>query len=435
MFYFRFSLVNNVLLFVSQARDDGLGCEMDDPPCSSGSLMPVTGSGSSSGSPVRPHSPYLGDFGDYICEQYSVLKLVLSYLNYYDLNTLREVNASLKLATDILLKKRTWIQWAVLNYMHGTDHRPEPVHGGHFVDLKIEPKVLFTFEGMAGSPFSRARPKICMRLRDRNDNRFFPRNDIVPKSVTTFVPIGAKGIIYTDKNEKNETVVVQTLKHKKLALLYLPTSDSFDVSVYTGAVSSDTFPQDPIRAFFCSDPRPIRGIIILRVGAPNIDGVVRFIVKTVSSNQTEPFALSGGHVSSLDYDHPPKKNVPGIIKAVIFRGDGIRCVSDFISCTTDDGVLEGLNQTSMYVNKILGKLNAHRSFIMMFQCIDRHLLPIEDHTHIAKTFPNIPIFGMLTLGEIGFRSFKMHESHFEHKKKKLDIIHVVKTTYMIVTID
>jgi len=408
---------------------------MEDPPSSSSYSLDSSSTSKSLVIPIGPHSPYSGDFGEYFSEQYSVLKLVLSYLNYYDLNTLREVNSSLKIAADILLKKRTWIQAASLNYMHGTDHRPEPIHSGHFIDLRIEPKVLFTFEGMAGGPSSRSRPKICMRLRDRNDNRFFPRSDIVPKSVKTFVPIGAKGIIYPDKNEKNELITVQTMMHKKLALLYLPTTDSYDVSVFTRVVTSDSFIQEPIREFFHSDPRPIRGIIFLKVGAPHIDGMIRFIVKMVSNNQSEPFALSGGHVSSLDYDNPPKKNIPGVLKAIIFRGDGIRCVSDFIGSTTDDGVLEGLKHTALYVNKTFGKLNIHKTFIMMFQCVDRHSLPIEDNTHLAKTFPNIPIFGMQTWGEIGFRSFKTHELKFAPKKRKLSIMHSVKTTYMIVSID
>lgn len=409
--------------------------EMEDPPGSSCSSFDSTSVSQPIAVPLSPPSPYTGDFGEYFSEQYSVVKLVLSYLNYYDLNTLREVNTALKAAADILLKKRTWIQCASLNYMHGTDHRPEPIHSGHFIDLRIEPKVLFTFEGMAGGPSSRSRPKICMRLRDRNDNRFFPRYDIVPKSIKTFVPIGAKGIIYPDKNEKNEVVIVQTMMHKKLALLYLPTSDSYDVSVFTRVVTSETFAQEPIREFFASDPRPIRGIIFLKVGAPYIDSMIRFIVKLVSNNQSAPFALSGGHVSSLDYDNPPKKNIPGVVKAIIFRGDGVRCVSDYISSTTDNGVLEGLKQTSMHVNKTYGKLNIHKSWIMMFQCVDRHSLPIEDHTHIAKTFPNIPIFGMQTWGEIGFRSFKLQELKFAPKKRNLSVVHTVKTTFMIISID
>lgn len=409
---------------------------MDDPPCTSSSLVvPTSSSSTSIAIPIRLNIPYLGDFGDYLCEQYSVVKLVLSYLNYYDLDTLREVNSSLKIATDILLKKRIWIQCATLNYMHGTDHRPEPIHCGHFIDLKIEPKVLFTFESMAGGPSSRSRPKICMRLRDRNDNRFFPRSDIIPKSVKTFVPIGAKGIIYPDKNEKNEMIVVQTMMHKKLALLYLPTSDSYDVSVYTSIVTSDNFSQEPIRSFFHNDPRPVRGIIFIKVGAPHIDGMITFVVKIVSNSQIESFALSGGHVSSLDYDNPPKKNIPGVVKIIVFRGDGIRCLSDFIGSTTDDGVIEGLKYTSKCANKFFGKLDVHKSFIMMFQCVDRHAMPIEDYTHLANTFPNIPIFGMQTWGEIGFRSYKAQESKFDHKKRKLSILHSVKTTYMIVSID
>lgn len=408
---------------------------MDDPPCSSSSWSDSSSSSTNVVIPICPHSRYLGGFGEYISEQYSVLKLILSYLNYYDLNSLREVSISFKKASDILLKKRSWVQCASLNYMHGTDHRPEPIHSGHFIDLRIEPKVLFTFECMAGGPSSRSRPKICMRLRDRNDNRFFPRSDIVPVSVKSFVPIGAKGIVYPDKNEKNEMIIVQTVMHKKLALLYLPTNDSYDVSVFTRVIVSETFSQEAIRKFFSLDPRPIRGLIFLKIGSPQVDAVIRFIINMVSNQQSEPFALSGGHVSSLDIDSPPKKNIPGIIKAIIFRGNGIRCVSDVISSTTDDLVLEGLNHTSTYINKTFGKLDVNKTFIMMFQCVDRYSLPIEDHTHLAKTFPSIPIFGVQTWGEIGFRSFETSESRFVPKKRKLSIMHAVKTTYMIISID
>ena len=168
---------------------------------------------------------------------------------------------------------------------------------------------------------------------------------------------------------------------------------------------------------------------------PIVLGVFGFVVKMVSNNQSESFAVAGGHVSSLDYDNPPKKNIPGVLKAVIFRGDGIHCVSDFISSTTDDGVIEGLKLTALHVNNTIGKLNIHKTFIMMFQCIDRHSLPIEDNIHLAKIFPDIPIFGMHTWGEIGFRSFKTHEWKFSPKKRKLSIMHSVKTTYMIVSID
>lgn len=407
---------------------------MEDLPSTSSSSLGSSSSSNSIAIPMRAHPPYLGDFGQYITEQYSLLKLILSYLNYYDLNTLRAVNSSFKAATDILLKKRAWIHYTSLNYMPGSDHRPEPIYNGHFIDLKIEPKVLFTFEGMAGGPSSRSRPKICMRLRDRNDTRFFPKSDIVPKSVKTFVPIGARGIVYPDKNEKNEMIIVQTMMHKKLALLYLPTNDNYDVSVFTRVVATDMFEQEPIRTFFTSDPRPIRGLIFLKVGAPHLDGMIRFIVRLVTNNQTEPFALSGGHVSSLDYDNPPKKNIPGVLKAIVFRGDGVRCVSDFIGSTTDDGVVEGLKHTELHVKKTLGTLNVDKTFIMMFQCVDRHSIPIEDHTHLAKSFPNIPIFGMQTWGEIGFRSFKTQEFKFVPKKRKLSIMHSVKTTYIIVTL-
>lgn len=402
---------------------------MDDPPSSSGSSSALIVS-------PKPTDirPYDGDFGEYLSNQYSVLKLVLSYLNYYDLNTLREVNTACKKAADILLKKRMWIQCASLNYMHGTDHRPEPIHEGHFIDLRIEPKLLFTFECMAGGLLSsRSRPKICMRLRDRNDNRFFPKSDIVPNSIQTFVPIGAKGIFYPDKGEKNEIITVQTTTQKKLALLYLPANDNYDVSVFTRVVASDTFQQEPIREFFTSDPRPIRGMIFLKVGTPHIDGMIRFIVKLVSNNQQEPFALSGGHVSNLDFNNPPKKNIPGVVKAIIFRGNGIHCVSDYIGSTKDEVILEGLKFTSDHVNKTLGKLNIHKTFIMMFQCVDRHGMP--DHNHIAKTFPNIPIFGMQTWGEIGFKSFISPEWNHMPKKQKLSILHSVKTTYIIVSID
>lgn len=408
---------------------------MEDPPCSSSSALEGPSNSSDCVAiPTHLQSSYSGDFGDYLSQQYSILKLVLSYLNYYDLNTLREVNTSLKTATDILLKKRLWIQCASLNYMHGTDHRPEPIHNGHFIDLRIEPKVLFTFEGMSGGPSSRSRPKICMRLRDRNDNRFFPKSDIVPNSVKTFVPVGARGIIYPDKNEKNEMIIVQTTMHKKLALLYLPSNDGYDVSVYTRVAISETFALEPIREFFTSDPRPIRGLIFLKAGASHTDGMIRCIVKMVANNQTESFALSGGLVSNLDYDNPPKKNIPGVLKVIIFRGNGIRCISDFIGSSTDEEVLEELSHTSTYVNQTYGQLDVHKTVIMMFQCVDRHSLPIEDHAHIAKTFPDIPIFGVHTWGEIGFRSFKTNEFKLSPKKRKLSIMHSVKTTYMIISL-
>lgn len=409
---------------------------MDDPPSSSNS--PCTPSCSTTVAAVvpRPTSPYLGDFGEYFSQQYSLLKLVLSYLNYYDLNTLREVNSSLKLAVDILLKKRVWIQSASLNYMLGTDHRPELIHTRHYIDLKIEPTALFTFEGMAGGPSSRSRPKICMRLRDRNDNRYFPKNEIVPKSIKTFVPVGAKGIIYPEKNDQNEMVVVQTMMHKKLVLLYMPSSDNYEVSVYTHVVTSETVLEIvSIREYFFSDPRPIQGILFLKVGSPHIDGLITSIVKLITTKQTQPFAVSGGHVSSLDYSSPPKKNIPGVIKAIIFRGNGIHCMSDFISATTTDGVLEGLKPAKLHVDKYFGNLNVHKTFIIMFQCVDRHSLPIEDYSLLAQVFPGIPIFGMQTWGEIGFRSFKTQETRFIPKKRKLSIMHSVKTTYMIVSID
>lgn len=409
---------------------------MDDPPSSSSSSCSRSRS-KSVAVPTRSTSPYSGDFGEYFSQQYSVLKLVLSYLNYYDLNTLREVNSSLKMAADILLKKRTWIQSASLNYLQGTDHRPEPIHSGHFIDLKIEPKVLFTFESMAGGPSSRSRPKICMRLRDRNDNRFFPKSEIVPNSVKTFVPIGSKGIIYPEKNEKDELVIVQTMMHKKLVLLYLPSSDNYEVSVFTHVVSNESLrlANEPVRSFFLDDPRTIQGILFFKVGSPIIDAIISFIIKLISDNQSQPFAVSGGHVSSLDYDSPPKKNIHGVIKAIIFRGDGIRCMSDFIGATTNDEVLEGLKHTALHVDKTFGKLNVHKTFIIMFQCIDRHSLPIEDYTLLAKIFPRIPIFGLQTWGEIGFRSFKIQEMKFVAKKRKLSIMHSVKTTYMLVSID
>lgn len=405
---------------------------MEDPPSSSGCR-------SVAGVPSEPvdnhlHPSYAGEFGEYLSNQYSVLKLVLSYLNYYDLNTLREVNASCKAAADILLKKRMWIQYTSLNYTCGTDHRPEPVHEGHFVDLRIEPKLLFTFECMAGGLLStRSRPKICMRLRDRNDNHFFPRSDIVPNSVQTFVPIGAKGIFFPERDEKNGMAIVQTSALKKLALLYLPANDNYDVSVFTRVVSTESFDQDAVRAFFAEDTRPIRGMIFLKVGSPNIDPLIRFIVKSVTNNQDEPFALSGGHVSNLDYNNPPKKNIPGVIKAIILRGNGIHCVSDCISHTDDELVLKGLKATSTHVKKTLGTLNADKTFIMMFQCVDRHGLP--DHTHLANTFPNIPIFGMQTWGEIGFKSFDSPELKHIPKKQKLSVLHSVKTTFIIVAID
>jgi len=272
-----------------------------------------------------------------------------------------------------------------------------------------------------------------MRLRDNNDDRFFPKSDILPNSVKTFVPIGAKSIFYPDKNYKNEMTTVQSTSQKKLALLYLPTSDGYDVSIFTRVVSTDMFPTEPVDEFFSSDPRPIRGIIFLKVGAPHIDGMIRYIVQLVSNNQKEPFALSGGHVANLDFNSPPKKNVPGVVKAVVFRGNGIHCVSDYIGSTEPHLALEGLKSTATYVNKTFGKLNVHKTFIMMFQCVDRNGLP--DHDQIASTYPNIPIFGMQTWGEIGFKSFKSPEWSHMPKKQKLTIMHAVKTTYIIVTID
>ncbi|XP_025424965.1 uncharacterized protein LOC112693915 [Sipha flava] len=407
---------------------------MNNPPSSSSSSCDP---GPSNSVAVRKRltSPYSGDFGEYFSQQYSVLKLVLSYLNYYDLNTLRSVNTSLKMAADILLKKRIWIQSGSLNYLQGTDHRPEPIHTKHFIDLKIEPQVLFTFEGVAGSPSSRSRPKICMRLRDRNDDRFFPKNEIVPNSVKTFIPIASKGIIYPEKNDKNELIIVQTMLHKKLVLLYLPTKDNFEVSVFTQVFTTESFEMGNIRRFFLNDHRPVQGVLFLKIGPPHVEGIITYIVSLISTNQSEPFAVSGGHVSSLDYDNPPKKNFSGVLKAIVFRGTGIRCMSDFIGATTNDGVLAGLKHASLYVDKTFGKLNVHKTFIIMFQCIDRNALPIEDYTLLAKIFPGIPIFGLQTWGEIGFRSYNPHGLTFIPKKRKLNIIHSVKTTYMLVTMD
>jgi len=319
--------------------------------------------------------------------------------------------------------------------MPGTDYRPDPLHSGHFIDLRIEPKVLFTFESMSGGPSSRSRPKICMRLRDRNDNRFFPRSDIVPTSVMTFVSIASKGIIYPDTNNKNKMVIVQSMLNKNLALLYLPLNFNYDVSVFTRVVVSETLLPNPIREFFNKDSRPIRGLIFLKVGTQYIDEIIRFIVQVVSENQSEPFAISGGHVSSLDNTNPPKKNIPGILKAIIFRGDGVRCVSDYISATKVEEAVADLKSTSMFVNSTLGELNVLKTFILMFQCVDRHAIPIDDHTLISNAFPNIPIFGLQTWGEIGYRSIKSQLLTYEPKKRRVAIMHSVKTTYMIISLN
>jgi len=249
------------------------------------------------------------------------------------------------------------------------------------------------------------------------------------------VSIASKGIIYPDTNNKKKMVIVQTMLHRNLALLYLPLNFNYDVSVFTRVVVSETLSPNPIREFFNTDSRPIRGIIFLKVGTQYIDEIIRFIVQVVSENQSEPFAISGGHVSSLDNTNPPKKNIPGILKAIIFRGDGVQCVSDYIGSTNVDEVVADLKSTSMYVNSILGELNVFKTFILMFQCVNRYAIPIDDHTLISNAFPNIPIFGVQSWEEIGYRSIKSQLLTYDPKKSKVAIMHTVKTTYMIISIN
>lgn len=419
-------------LFFSSAAATTVEMDHNQPSCSTSSpnleisVIPPS-------QPIQPVVPYLGNFGQYFSEQYTVRKLVLSYLNYYDLEALRGVNMSLKSASDSLLKKRIWIQSYVFEYMFTGDQLPGPRETTHWFDLKIEPKVMFTFECMPGSPYSRSKPKICKRMEDRDDEHFFPRENIVPNSVKLFIPIGAKGIIYPDKNDKNQIVIIKTLKYKNVSLLYLPNSDNYDVTTFVTPIEqTDTYPQILVHEYFTTDPRPIRGMIILRIGEPNINRLIRYIVHLVTNNQSEPFALAGGHVSSMDYDQKQKKHMTGTVKVIIFRGNGIRCISDVISGTTDNVVLEGLTETSEHVKKTLGQLQPHKSFIMMFQCLDRHVLLNEDHINIAKKFPSIPIFGMLTVGEVGFKSYK--DMFHKQKRRRDDIMLQAKTTYMIITL-
>lgn len=407
---------------------------MDDPPSSSSSSCYP----SCSAIQRRPKgrtSLYTGDFGEYFSEQYCVLKLILSYLDYYDLNTLRQVNSTLKLAADALLKKRLWIHSASLNYLPGGDGRPEHVPRKRFVDLKIEPKVLFTFEGMPGSPCTRSKPKICMRLKNRYDIRFFPKKEIVPDSIKTFVPIGANGLIYPQKNDNNELVHVRTMQHKKLVLLYLPTKDNYDVDVYTHLLMNnkcELLNPDRIRTYFLSDSRPVKGIIFLKIDRTSVHEVVKFIVKFIASIQSQPFAVSGGQVASLEYS--PHVSISAVIKAVIFRGEGVRCMSDIIDSNTNEQVLEELKEPALYVEKTFGNLDVNNTFIFMFQCTNRYSMQVEDYKLLSTTYPGIPIFGMQTWTEFGFRSFKHSEMlRYFLVKEQIPMVHLIKTTYMLIT--
>ncbi|VVC38875.1 F-box domain [Cinara cedri] len=375
---------------------------------------------------------YEGNFGVYLTEQYDVLKMVLSYLNYHDLNVLRQVNRSMRKAANILLKKRSWIQCSSLSYVYKSDYWAPPAYHGHYVDLKIEPKVLFSFEALASGYSVRSRPTICLRLREKNGT-FDPRADLLPSSVEVFVPVGAKGIIYPEANDSEMIInIMHSSLHKKLALVYLPKSNGYDITVFSHVIAAESF---PIHEYISSDPRPIRGLIFLKVGTMNIDAMMRFIVKMVEDNQSEPFALAGGHVSSLECDNPPKKNQPGIFKVIIIRGNGIRCLSDIISQTTIEAVNEELKVTSTYVKNNFGKYDVHKTIILMFQCVDRYLLSTEDHVQLAKAFPDIPIVGVQTWGEIGLRSFNPTDSKFTPKKKRMPLVHSIKTTFMLMAID
>ncbi|XP_050435156.1 uncharacterized protein LOC126842284 [Adelges cooleyi] len=431
------------------------------------------------------HSPtrYSGDFGRYFSEQYSVLKLVLCHLDYYDLCTMRRVNSKFKSAVDIiLLRNRMYIQYATLEYKQGTteNYSTENLHNdrppnnalnnnNHCIDLRIEPRTLFTFECMPGSGGpSRCRPKICTRLREstsrsngddrcRDTGSFFPRGDIVPNSVTTFIPIGAKGIIYTENKKINERTKVKNSKQlltsysshdKKLVLLYLPTSNNYEVSVFTRVITSSSSSSPSVlsqedHTFFAHQGPPIRGLLFLKVGSSTqVDTIIKSIVKLVTENNNSlPFAVSGGHVTSLDYNSPPKKKnslIPGVLQVVIFRGEGICCVSDVISSTTEHGILLGLKETEKHVNQTWKEedgvmLDSRRSFIMSFQCIDRQQL--EDHKYLSMVWPNIPLFGVQTWGEIGLRSFEIKNLECPpNKKKRYSIMHSVKTTFMIITL-
>lgn len=411
---------------------------MDTPPSTSRymlrsasrSVANATGTTVGTADPSAP--PYKGNFGTYLTEQYNLLKLVLSYLNYHDLNSLRQVNGSLRNAADILLKKRNWIQCSSVPYVYNTDDWVPPAHHGHYVDLKIEPKVLFTFEAVANGLSCRTRPTICSRLGERIGS-FDPKADILPSSVEVFVPIGARGIIYPEPNT-SEMVYLHSTFQKKIALVYLPKSDGYDVTVFTHIHSQESLFQQ-IAAYFCGDPRPVRAIIFLKVGTINIDGMIRHIVSKATDSQSESFAVAGGHVSNLDFDKTPKKNLPGIFKAIIIRGNGIRCLSDIISANTPESVAEGLKVTANYVKNSFGKYDVNKTIILMFQCIDRYSMSTEDHVELVKTFPDIPLVGVQTWGEIGLRSFQPDNIKYSPKRKQMALMHAYKTTYMILAID
>ncbi|XP_050548932.1 uncharacterized protein LOC126910416 [Daktulosphaira vitifoliae] len=420
---------------------------------------------------------YFGDFGRYLSEQYSVLKLVLCHLDYYDLCTMRRVNSTFKSVADIiLLRNRMHIQYTTLEYKQGINENclsenmlidkkiGNSGHSNHCIDLRIEPKTLFTFECMPGSGGpSRCRPKICTRLREstsrnngddrsRDTGGFFPRGDIVPNSVTTFIPIGAKGIIYTGNKSKNknsmELLVSYSSHDKKLVLLYLPTSKKYEVNVFTRVITSNSsasvncLSQDE-SMLFNQQGSPIRGLIFLKVGSSTqVDTLIKSIVKLATeSNNSIPIAVSGGHITSLDYNNPQKKKnslIPGVLEVIIFRGNGIHCISDVISSTTEPGIIAGLKDTMKHIKEtclLEGiTIDSRRSFILSFQCIDRQQL--EDHKYLSKIFPNIPLFGVQTWGEIGLRSFTNDESNcLTNKKKKFSIMHSVKTTFMFVTLN
>lgn len=412
--------------------------EMDTPPSTSRYLLRSTTRSMANAMAMTSRTAdsiaplYEGNFGTYLTEQYDVLKMVLSYLNYHDLDSLRQVNGSLRKAANILLKKRCWIQCSSVLYVFKTDNWLPPAYDGHYVDLKIEPKVLFSFEAVANGSSCRVRPTICSRLTDKFGN-YNLKADILPSSIEVFLPIGARGIIYPESNG-SEMVFLHSSIRKKLALVYLPKSDNYDLTVFTHIHSQETLFQQ-VDAYFAGDRRPVRALIFLKVGTINIDVMIRYIVSKVTDNQSETFAVAGGHVSNLDFDKPPKKNLPGIFKAIIIRGSGIRCLSDIISASTPESVAEDLQVTANYVKNNFGKYDVNKTIILMFQCIDRYTMSTEDHIELAKTFPDIPVVGVQTWGEIGLRSFKLDTTKYSPKRKQLTLMHAYKTTYMILAID
>lgn len=382
---------------------------------------------------IMPIEPYEGNFGVYLSEQYDVLRAVLSYLNYHDLIIIRKVNTSLQRAANIILKKRNWIQCSFINYRYNSDHWESPAYNGHYVDLKIEPKLLLTFELMSSGYSSRSRPLICSRLENKNGTFDF-KSDIVPSSVDAFVPVGVSGLIVTDP-ETNELISMPGDIGRRLILVYLPQSQDYDVTVFTQIVTRpQTLDQEQIQRI-CDDPRPIRGIVCLKAGGTNINILLKLIVNMVSNSQIEPFALVGGNISNLDYENPPKKHIPCVFKAIFIRGNGVRCLSDIITATKQENVLEYLQTTATYVKENFGKYEPQKSIILMFECVERFGMSTEDYMGLTKTYPGIPIIGLQSWGEIGFKSFDPNNTKFTPKRKPMPLEHTITTSYMLIAIN